>query len=166
MATVPYDVTLGRIFVWIKYSNSNMPFIIFLVLLVISACSIGHPVTPKRFSFYKDNKPSHISLRVPKGFKAEKMKLGNEGKEQFYVYPDGSLLYIGLNMSWPSANQLRKLLPHIDSTTDRVGTFRGIDSSGLHWKEIWLEHFIIGYSFVPATSRERFEQTLNSIRFR
>jgi hypothetical protein len=143
-----------------------MPVLILFMILLLSACSIGHPVTPKRFSFYKDNKPSHISLKVPKGFQAEKMKLGNEGKEQFYEYADGSLLFIGMNISWPSPNQLRKLLPIIDSTSDRTGTFRGIDSSGLYWKEIWLEPFIIGYSFVPSTSRERFEQTLNSIRFR
>ncbi len=137
----------------------------FLLLLLVS-CSLFKPLSSKKFSFYKDNKPRHIAIQVPKGYKEEKVKLGNYGKEQFYNYPDGAVFFIALNTDWPSANQSRKLVPYIDSIVSMSGIYNGVDKDGLYWKEIFFDYFKVGYSYVAEHKLQVFEHAVNSIRFK
>ena len=130
------------------------------------SCSISSEFSKKKFSFYRYDKPREIAIKAPKGFLKEQVKVGEFGKEQFYTYKDGSLFYIGLNMTWLSDNQSRSLLPVPDSVRSRSGIYKGVDKKGLHWKEIHFETFILGYSYVPPGRLELFEQAVNSIRFR
>ena len=136
------------------------------VLMLIIACRVNGPASTRKFSFFKDNKPKNIVITVPKGYKDEKVRIGTYGKEQYYTYPDGSILFVGLNMDWPSFNQERKLTPYADTLTARSGSYKGIDEAGLYWKEIHFDYFIVGYSFVPAARREHFDRAVNSIRFK
>lgn len=138
--------------------------IIVLSIILLASCGLQNVSVTRKFTFYKDNRPSDLKFRVPKGFNDEKVKVGNDAKEQFYVYPDGSILFIGLNVHWPTTNEVRNLLPQRDTLT--AAMYKGIDSSGLHWKEIYIDGFVVGYSFVPSSKRESFEQAVHSIRFR
>jgi hypothetical protein len=130
------------------------------------SCSINSEFNKKRFSFYRFDKPREIAIKAPKGFLKEQVKVGEFGKEQFYTYKEGSLLYIGLNMTWLSDNQVRRNVPVPDSVRSRSGIYKGVDKKGLHWKEIHFETFILGYSYVPPGRLELFEEAVNSIRFR
>lgn len=138
-----------------------LPVLIFLV-----SCSISSGYNKKRFSFYRFDKPRSIAIKAPGGFLKEQVKVGEFGKEQFYTYKDGSLLYIGLNMTWLSDNQSRRNVPIPDSVRSSSGIYKGLDKKGLHWKEIHFETFILGYSYVPPGRLELFEEAVNSIRFR
>ena len=141
-------------------------WIILLIVFTVAACGVNGPVSPKKFTFYKENKLRHIKLKVPSGFKDELVRIGTYGKEQYYTYPDGSIFFVGLNMDWPSFNQERKLTPYSDSLESRSGSYKGIDTSGLHWKEIHFDYFIVGYSFVSPAKRELFDQAVNTISFK
>ena len=143
-----------------------MRVVAFFFLVLFVSCTLFKPVSRKKFSFYKDNKYRHIAMQLPKGYKDEKIKLGNYGKEQFYNYPDGALFFIGLNTEWPSANQSRNLVPYVDSIVSMSGIYKGIDRDGLHWKEIFFDYFKVGYSFVMPNRLQEFEDAVNSIRFK
>lgn len=144
-----------------------MRLLLFLSTVIFGlSCSINSEFSKKKFSFYRFDKPREIAIKAPKGFLKEQVKVGEFGKEQFYTYKDGSLFYIGLNMTWLSDNQSRSLLPLPDSVRSRSGIYKGVDTKGLHWKEIHFETFILGYSYVPPGRLELFEQAVNSIRFR
>jgi hypothetical protein len=140
--------------------------LLLLTMIFWISCSISSEFSKKKFSFYRFDKPREIAIKAPKGFLKEEVKVGEFGKEQFYTYKDGSLLYIGLNMTWLSDNQSRRNVAIPDSVRSRSGMYKGMDKKGLHWKEIHFETFILGYSYVPPARLELFEEAVNSIRFR
>jgi hypothetical protein len=105
-------------------------------------------------------------LQVPKGFAEEKFVLGNAGgKEQYYYYGNGSLFYIAKNVTWETENQ-----PMIgkakELSVNRRFIYKGVDRDGLHWKEVRIDDFRFGYSYVPPDRLEKFEQAINSIQFK
>jgi hypothetical protein len=134
-----------------------------ILIAIFTACSGSVPVTTRSFSYYEGHRPRKMKLRVPKGYIDEMQKVSPGSKEQFYTYRSGSRLYIGLNMSWPSPNQERKLI-HANEQGVISGSFSGSDSNGLYWKEIHFEGFIFGYSYVPAAQKEEFDLALHSLR--
>ena len=143
-----------------------MKLLLLIFFLVVVSCSLLPPVTHERFTFFKENRQHHISLHVPKGYQEEKIRLGQYGKEQYYTYSDGSRLFVGLNLGWPSINQERGMIPYADSIAIRSGSFKGIDRNKLHWKEIHFDYFMVGYSYVPADKVEIFDRAVHSLRFK
>ena len=143
-----------------------MRYVAVLLLFSLFSCFISKTVIFKRFSFYEGDKPRHISLRVPRGFESEKIKVGNYGKEQFYVYRDSAMFYIGLNVDWATINQERGFVNKPDSLHPRNGIHNGVDAKGRFWKEVHVDYFLIGYSHVPPEKLEEFEKAVQSIRFK
>jgi hypothetical protein len=143
-------------------------FFILVVGILFSSCSVVDGFKAKEFSYQFQNKKEMLALKVPKGFAEEKMILDTSGgKEQYYYYDNGALLYFSKNVvNWQTENQ-----PMIESVKDplvgkNVFTYKGVDKDGLHWKEIRMDGFCFGYSYVPSGYLEKFETAINSIRIR
>lgn len=137
-----------------------------LATVMFYGCFVGKQSHSRRFSFYKEDRPHELSLQVPTGFIKESIKIGDIGKEQFYQYSDGAVFFVGLNMTWPTLNQEKKLVPYFTDTIIKSGYFKGIDSSGLHFKEAWFDHFVVGYASVKPSKYEQFERAVHSVRFK
>ncbi len=108
-----------------------------------------------------------LALQIPAKYKDEKIVLDSlGGKEQYYYYQNGALFYVTRKASWATENQAFIEQIQNPSLTDGKFISNGKDKDGLLWKEIQLENFRFGYSCVPVPLEERFEQAINSIRFK
>jgi hypothetical protein len=144
--------------------------ILCIVLVCLQSCSVLDGYRTKDFVFQQESKREHLQLKIPKGFAEEKIVLDSlGGKEQYYYYASGALLYFSKDVvSWTSENQ-----PQVDSIqknspyqSEGNYTFQGMDKDKLHWKEIRMDNFRFGYSYVPKTELDKFETAINSIRFK
>ena len=88
------------------------------------------------------------------------------GKELFYYYANGALFYIARSVSWPTENQAFIEYLKASSSEKNSFSFTGKDETGLFWKEIMVEDFRFGYTYVSPAQKARFEQAINSIRIR
>jgi hypothetical protein len=149
------------------FLNLNMRLLVILLSgFVLVGCLVNQGSNPRRFSFYKEDRPLDLALQVPKGFSSENIRYDGFGKEQFYRYPDGSVFFVGLNMRWPTKNQERGLVLYADTLLIKSVFFKGIDKNGLHFRETWFDHFVVGYSFVKPSQTEAFERAVHSVRFK
>jgi len=139
---------------------------IFLMAVLFSSCSAIDVYKTREFSFDDNEKRQRVILHIPKGFAEEKFLLGNTGgKEQYYYYLNGALLYFAKNVNWDTENQLFIDKAKAISENSRF-VYKGVDKDGLHWKEIRIDDFRFGYSYVPRDHLEKFEQAINSIQFK
>ena len=141
-------------------------YFLFILLLLVSSCSVISGLSQRQFSFIKDDRHKKLVFRLPKGSVDEKFRVGeNEAKEQFYYFGDGSVFYIARHITWQTINNFRiDGLGIKDKRGDRA--FSGKDDNGLYWKEIQFEDFRIGYGYVAAARLELFNKALNSIKIR
>ena len=137
------------------------------ILVLTMSCGVIDHFKRTPFEYEESGKKQHLVFQLPRAYTEQKSVLDPQGgKEQFYYYDFGALLYIAKDVSWLTENQ-----PFIEKSNQeraRSGrfTYKGTDANGLHWKEIRIEGFRFGYSYVPAQQLHRFEHALNSIRFR
>src|SRR5690349_16894668 len=77
---------------------------VFLFIL-ISSCSMIDGYRTSVFPYRELHKSKRLVIKIPKGFAYEKHVLDTSGgKEQFYYYSSGALLYFTKNVSWPTEN--------------------------------------------------------------
>jgi hypothetical protein len=120
-----------------------------------------------QFEYWNEGDKKIVLLHVPSPFAEKKMILDTTGgKELFYYYANGALFYVARSVSWPTENQsfIDDLRP--SSSGQDQFSFTGKDKTGLFWKEIRVEGFRFGYTYVTAAQKARFEQAINSIRIR
>lgn len=118
------------------------------------------------FNYSDKTAVEKMLLQVPKGFTREKMVLDTVGgKEQFYNYANGAIVYFSKDISWLTENALL-VRQAKRSSNDGTVVWKGIDKDGLYWKEIKMEGFRFGYSYVPPAALEQFEQAVNFVRVR
>lgn len=136
-----------------------------LILLIFPlSCTVLGDYKKTDFQYYEEDRKENLSFKVPAGFQETKSVLDTSGgKEQFYYYKFGSLFYVARNLTWPTENEPFILSKYPQA--DRMNTFRGKDKDGLYWKEIRMEGFRVGYSYVPEKELERFERAILSFRF-
>jgi hypothetical protein len=138
------------------------------ILAGFYSCVVIDSYREKEFVYYESQKKEFLSLKVPKGFAEEKILLDTAGgKEQYFYYKNGAVLYFSKHVvSWTTENQVLvdSLLTSSKKKNQQEYTFKGVDKDKLHWKEIKVEDFKFGYSYVPSGDLERFETAINSIR--
>jgi hypothetical protein len=106
-----------------------------------------------------------LLINLPYGQGEEDYKTNLDGaSEQLFSYKDGSVVYVSRNTSWPTPNGER--IKQAGAPTSSNQSSSGVDENGLHWKEIHIEGFTIGYTAVPASRLRRFDRSLNSIRLK
>lgn len=107
-----------------------------------------------------------VRINLPGGQGEENFKTNlNGATEQFFTYQDSSLIYVARNTTWPTPNAAR-----VEQTEARKGQysvyFAGTDDKGLHWKEVHIEDFKIGYTAVTPSRLEVFDRAMSSIRIK
>ena len=136
------------------------------LIILVSSCSVLGKFNNKQFDFSKNDRQKKLLFKLPKGKSEEKFRVGdNDAKEQFYYFGDGSVFYIARHTTWQTVNKHR-----IDGLgkkdQQQSASYSGKDNNGLSWKEIHVEDFRIGYSYVPAYRTELFNEALNSVKIR
>lgn len=151
-----------RIIRYISVLHTMVKYI--TILLLLASCSVLKGVHKKEFLFVKDNRPKKLLFLLPKGKMEETFRIGEgNAKEQFYDFPDGAVFYVSRLTSWPTVNSHRVAA---SKSKNRLGAFSGRDERQLHWKEITLEDFRIGYAYVTAGRAEHFDDAINSVKIR
>lgn len=138
-----------------------------LILIMLTSCAYLQGYKTKEFLFREDQKIKKLVLHVPGGFADEKMVLDTVGgKEQYYYYDNGALLYFAKQVNWQTENEPLIHTGKIRGKSYDPFSFNGVDRNGLHWKEIRIEDFRFGYSYVPPSDLDKFEQAINNIRIK
>jgi hypothetical protein len=120
----------------------------------------------KQFTYLKDNRKKKLVFHLPAGRVNENFRIGeDDGKEQFYYFGDGSVLYIARHATWQTINEHR-IDPLKLNEKKQATTFSGKDERGLYWKEIHIEEFRMGYGYVTADKAEQFDKALNAVKIR
>jgi hypothetical protein len=142
--------------------------IFMLGIVFFSSCVVIDSYREREFVYYESQKKEFLNLKIPKGYADEKMVLDTTGgKEQYYYYKNGAVLYFSKHVvSWTTENQA--LIDSLQNSSKKKlqpdYSYKGVDRDRLHWKEIKIEDFRFGYSYVPSDDLERFETAVNSIR--
>ena len=143
-------------------------FLFFVAFLF--SCSVFDEFKSKEFIYYEDGKKEHLALKIPKHWSEEKILLDSSGgKEQYYYYNSGALIYFSKDVkSWTTENQTRvdSVKKYSPKKNLNKNIYSGTDSGKLYWKEIQLDSFRFGYSYVPGGELEKFETAINSIRLK
>jgi hypothetical protein len=139
---------------------------ILLLAFLLASCGYTGTFRQRDFSFSEGKETKRFVVKVPVGYATEKYVVDTAtGKEQYYYYPNGSILYFSSNISWLTENDLMIAAKKIPQISEGLISYKGKDSSGLYWKEIRFDNLRIGYSYVPHNDLERFELALTALRF-
>jgi hypothetical protein len=141
--------------------------LVFICSIFLSACSTYSGMKKHHFEYWNEGEKKTVLIQVPSPFADKKMILDTTGgKELYYYYANGALFYVARSVSWPTENQafIDKLRPSLREQNQF--SFTGKDETGLFWKEIRVEGFRFGYTYVSTAQKARFEQAINSIRIR
>jgi hypothetical protein len=140
--------------------NSSVLILLCSTLLFVSGCSALN----QKQLIYTTSERHELLINLPYGQGEENYKTNLDGAtEQQFSYKDGSVVYVARNTPWPTPNGERIGQP---GTTSSANQASGKDENGLHWKEIRIEGFTVGYASVPTSRLERFNKALNSIRLK
>ena len=136
-------------------------------MLMVTSCSVVDDFNRREFIYPGNSSQKKLVLHVPRGYSEEKKLLDTTGgKEQFYYYPNGALIYFTNKVSWPTEND--SIISKMKSISPQGSSFvyHGTDKDGLYWKEIRHEKFRFGYSYVSKSELEKFEQAVNSVKMK
>src|SRR5437868_12341553 len=76
-----------------------------VLLFLLPACMLFRGVRMKEFTCRTEQGYETITLFIPSGYTREKMVLDSiGGKEQFYNYDNGAILYFAKNPGWLTEN--------------------------------------------------------------
>jgi hypothetical protein len=138
-------------------------------LLLACACTGPNDLQRTDFVYREEGRLQTILLPVPQGYNDHRMLLDtNGGKEQYYYYANGALFYFTNKVTWNTEND-SVMRAQVGSRyhPERVSyTHKGVDGKGLHWKEVRINDFRYGYSYVPKALVGQFDDALNTIRIR
>lgn len=158
-----------------------MKCMVFLVA-VVSSCRVQSDFVTVKHVVYKGSK---YRLDIPRGYQFMGSEAGVE-KENIYVYPDSSCIYITDFKHTPNAKNIKALGDHIfqcrfqnedlmKAVNQAVGreavnvlpdTFEllGVDKEGKYWKDVKIGKTTVGYSKVPEDKVPIYERVLSSFR--
>jgi hypothetical protein len=142
----------------------RLPGLLISSLLIISCGSLSG-INGKQMIFTTTDK-QELRINLPTGKGEENYKTDMSGAmEQFCAYEDGSVIYVARHTTWPTPNGER-VQDAIAKSKEKPDNFSGKDDKGLHWKEVHIEEFMIGYAAVPPARVESFNRALSSVRIR
>lgn len=141
-----------------------MRFLLFILLLVTASCSLFSNLKQREFTYRSGGHDQSIRVLVPTGYhRSEKVtdSAGNQG--QVYHYGSGTFFYVAHTTDssvayQPIAEENNVPLPHPDGGL----LYKGMDSSGLYWREVRLDSFRIGYRGVRASREIKFDAAVNA----
>lgn len=149
-----------------KFRNPSFFISISLIVSTVLLYACVFRVLNQHQMIYKSTDRRELRINLPGGKGEENFKTNLKGAmEQFFAYQDSSIIYAARDIVWPTANEER-----VRQAEARTGLhsvyFAGIDEKGLHWKEVHIEGFKIGYVAVPSSRAELFDRALSSIRIK
>lgn len=133
-----------------------------ILITSLNSCFLFGAYKKTSFNYTKQNKTITVPVLVPKGYKGKTVttdRFGNHsivfnyGKAFFYVthVVDSSLLtqIIDYHENIPRTDSLHTLI------------FKGMDESGLFWREVFRPHLRVGYRYIPGHLEGRFDEATN-----
>lgn len=138
-----------------------MKFCLFVSFVVIISCSSIKGLRKKEFVYSDRAGDQKIHLLVPKGYRKELIRdtLGN--KLQLYTYRNGAALYFIYGDTTVNFQYIN-LQYNIPKEHPAGGwMFKGIDSTGLFWREVRQGMFRVGYKNIPGASEFKFDTVVN-----
>lgn len=136
---------------------------LFSVLALCVSCSVFSALRKKEFVFTDGNQPQALRILVPKRYaKRETITDSSGNKGDYYRYSNGAFLYIIQATDTLTLFQPIDTVNHIPLLHPYGGLlYKGLDSSGLFWREIRTDSFRFGYRFVPQEMEMLFDSAVN-----
>jgi len=133
------------------------------VLVFCISCSLFSGLRKQSFTYKEGNQTQTLRLLVPKRYSKKEIFTDSAGnQQQLYRYRNGALLYI-----IETTDTLAQFQP-IDTANNNPLLhpygglmYKGLDSTGLFWREIRTDSFRFGYRFVPDAAEYYFDSAVN-----
>jgi hypothetical protein len=134
-----------------------------LALLCCASCGLFSDLRKRTFTFSQDAGAQRLRIVVPKKYAKQESFTDSAGNQQhLFRYGNGALLYMirtadTLTQFQPvdTANNIPK--PYYNGGL----MYKGLDSSGLFWRELRTDSFRFGYRFVPHDVEILFDSAVN-----
>ncbi len=132
-----------------------------IILCSLNGCAQSKTVKFKTDTFMSAGKEQKFEVQIPKGYK---MVSDNLDIDLFkhYQYPDGSSLYISLDINYsnsPNKNNWSKCSNAITGKKCEQGE----QENGLLWREILKDNLVIGYFGVSKERKDEFDKSITSL---
>ncbi len=119
----------------------------------------------KRSTFAYGNNGS-LPILMPNGYIKESTETDSLGnKVSFFKYVNGATFYIARLTDSGTIQPIKREENIPKMYPPGVWLYKGVDSSGLFWRESQLHNFRFGYRNVPAVWEVRFDSAVNYATF-
>jgi hypothetical protein len=137
--------------------------VLFLALINCASCGLFSDLRKRTFTYTQDSVEQTLRIRVPKKYAKRESFVDSAGnQQQYFRYSNGALLYMVHTtdtlmqfQSVDTVNNIPKLY------YNGALMYKGLDSSGLFWREIRTDSFRFGYRFVPNDKEILFDTAVN-----
>jgi hypothetical protein len=132
-------------------------------LFCLSSCFLFKDLKREQFTYNNNGQTHSLPLKVPKGYRSEKLEVDSAGNTaRFFYYKGGTVFYaahlVDTARQYQSIDYSRNIpLQHIKGGW----IFKGMDSTGRYWREIRVGTCKFGYSGVPPSREGDFDEALN-----
>jgi hypothetical protein len=139
-----------------------MRLFVLVILLICNGCYLFSGFKKRSFEYNANGTAYTFPLLVPAGYRDAKSVVDSAGnKEQVYFYPGGGFIYF-VHSKVPKEYQSINEERHIPVQLFNDGLmYKGMDSSGLYWREVQLADFRFGYRHIHPNLELRFDSAVN-----
>lgn len=136
---------------------------LFLLLAFCASCSIFSALRKRQFTFIDGGEAQTLRIKVPKRYaKKETITDSSGNKSDSYHYGNGALLYVVHTTDTLTLFQPIDTVNNIPLPYPNGGwMYKGVDSTGLFWREVRTDSFRFGYRFVPYDQEILFDSAVN-----
>ena len=141
--------------------------ILTIPFILVVACSTMKGMRRISFKYYSNSQQQKIVMLVPKHAKLTKIIAGGEGEEYRYKYADSSIIYLSDLNGSITINE--SLIRKQDGAYNKrfvkdSASFEGVNAMGNYWREIKYKGAFYGYSNVPPTKKQLFDDAISSAK--
>jgi hypothetical protein len=134
-----------------------------LVLMYCASCGLFSDLRKRTFTYTQGTDEQTLRILVPKKYAERECFTDSAGnQQQYFRYSNGAFLYM-----IHTTDTLTQFQP-VDTTKNipkqyynGALMYKGLDSSGLFWREMRTDSFRFGYRFVPDDMEILFDTAVN-----
>jgi len=131
------------------------------MLISLYNCGQTKALSFSTYTFISAGKKEKFAIEIPKGYIDVNQNLDNALLKE-YVYPDGSILYISLDISYSDSPNKRNWSKCSNPKTG-YKCEEGEQDNGLFWKEIFKNNLVLGYLNIPKPRKLEFDKAIASL---
>lgn len=140
-----------------------MKVVLCILLLGLSSCFLIKDFKKDTFVY---NSNEQLPLLIPKGYTKENIQVDSVGNRiQFFNYGNGTAFYVAQLTDSATVQYIDSSLNIPQMYPQKVWLYKGIDSSGLYWRESQYKNFRFGYKKVPSGLEVMFDSAVNYASF-